>query len=190
MGLSQQLYEIRNQKKCRCGALISRKSIMCRRCQVKYNPNLGNKGKKFSLEHREKISKARMGMKLTPEAKLKISIANSGRKFSNEINKKKGLSMEKNYFWKGGKKKHEFGYILIKTLDCPELPRNKQGYIKRANLVWYKNTNEIIKKPFVLHHIDKNPENDNFKNLQKLTFKEHAKMEYKLRKKNNRGEFV
>lgn len=191
MGFSQQLYELKSYKDCpRCDNKISRKAIMCRDCHIKYNPNLGNKGKIFSEEHRKGISLGNTGKIRSEELKLKISLANSGRKFSDEVNKKKGSPMEKNYFWNGGTKKHEFGYILIKTLDYPQLPRDKQGYIKKANLIWYENTGEIIKKPFLLHHVDKNPENDNFKNLQKYTFKEHAELEASLRKRKNNGVFL
>jgi hypothetical protein len=143
--------------------------------------NKSNLGKVFSKDHKEKISKSRMGTKLTRETKIKIGLANSGRKFSQEVNKKKGLLMEKNFFWKGGKKKNK--YVYIKTDEAPELSRDKQGYVKRANLIWYIKTGEIIKSPFVLHHVDKNIENDSFKNLKKLTFKEHAELESNLRKR-------
>lgn len=98
--------------------------------------------------------------------------------------------MEKNFFWKGGIAKHEFGYVLIKTDKFPEIPRTKRGYIKRANLVWFIHTKEIIKMPYILHHIDKNPENDNFENLQKMTFINHAKLEDSLRLKTIEMRYV
>lgn len=55
--------------------------------------NKANSGKKFTDEHKRKISESNKGRILSLETRNKISIAHTG---------KKGLCMEKHPMWKGG----------------------------------------------------------------------------------------
>lgn len=64
--------------------------------------NRGNLGKKFSEEHKKKISLAHIGKKLSDKSKEKISKANTGRRYSKEINKKKVFLWKKISFGRGG----------------------------------------------------------------------------------------
>lgn len=80
-------------------------------------------------------------------------------------------SREGNPHWKGGL--FFFGgWIYVHTLNIGTSFNNK--YIKRANLVWYEHTGEIIRRPFLLHHINGDKLDDRFENLIKVTQKEHA----------------
>lgn len=73
---------------------------------------VGNKGKKFSEEHKKKISEAHKGKKLSEEHKKKLSNAKKGNqyvkgkhwKLSEETKRKmsKRMKGEKCNFWKGG----------------------------------------------------------------------------------------
>jgi len=63
------------------------------------NLHFGNRGRKFNMEHRMKISQANLGKHLTEATKKKMSIAKMGRKFPDWVNKKKGLAGEKNPFY-------------------------------------------------------------------------------------------
>src|SRR3990167_8364274 len=65
------------------------------------------KGRKFTEEHRKKISDSNKGKKKPPiseESRNKMSIASRGRKWSIESRKRFGEMKkgEKNNFWKGG----------------------------------------------------------------------------------------
>ena len=78
-------------------------------------PNL--KGHKFSKKHNEKISKARIGIKLSEETKKKIGEASKGRKHTLEWkeNMRKRMLGDKNPSWKGGVTKIS---ILIRNSGC------------------------------------------------------------------------
>jgi hypothetical protein len=77
----------------------------------------------------------------------------------------------KNHFnWKGGKKKTS-GYIYL--LNPNHHLAQKNGYVKRANLVAEKCLNRQLTKQELLHHIDGNKENDTPENLYLFTSFEH-----------------
>lgn len=115
--------------------------------------HLYKKGHKHSEETRKKISKA--------------------LKKNSYLKGKKGSQSPK---WKGGEMIFQ-GYILIYAPNHEG--SNKKGYIKRANLVWYEKTNEIIKLPYFLHHINGIKTDDKFENLEKVNRSEHMKIEHK-----------
>jgi hypothetical protein len=49
-------------------------------------------------------------------------------------------------------------------------------YAKRANVVWYEKTGEIIKYPYLLHHKNENKQDDRFRNLEKVTRAVHINL--------------
>ena len=92
------------------------------------------KGKKLSQETREKMSKAKIG-------KPKEKPAN----------------------WKGGKKKHSCGYILIKNWYHPYCDKN--GYIHEHRLVLEKHLKRFLLPKEVAHHINGIRDDNRIENL-------------------------
>ena len=134
------------------------------------------RGKKLSNSHRGKMRDAKIKAiaegRYVPPSKLpgaakKISASQMGRP---------GRKGKDSNFWKGGIM-HCMGYIYLKT-DIEGL-RKKSGYAKRSNVVWFENTGEIIRTPYLLHHIDGDKINDSFNNLKKVTRSEHLKIHQK-----------
>ena len=128
--------------------------------------------KEFRLNNPKKARVSSMlGKHHTQKTKLKLSQKLMGRAKSPKAHSwKKGGD---NPFWKGGKTKQE-GYNYVVN-DIPLL-RKYNGYAKKCEVVWYENTGEVIEHPYLLHHIDGDKTNDDFKNLQKVTRSEHAKI--------------
>jgi hypothetical protein len=56
------------------------------------------------------------------------------------------------------------GYIYLLRKDHPRA--NKDGYVKRANIVWEEETGHMITPPEVLHHKNEIKTDDSFDNLQ------------------------
>jgi len=142
------------------------------------------KGHKVKMQTRVKIAAKLSGKSyLTEEGRQKLSSFQKGRPKSMEakLNMKAAQKLlakqgkmnrggKRNPGWKGGLW-HNMGYIYIhkpgfSTTDAT-------GYIKRANYIWFQNTDELIIPPYFLHHINGNKEDDRFENLQKVTRKEH-----------------
>lgn len=55
-------------------------------------------------------------------------------------------------------------YILIKKPD--HVAANKDGYVKRANLVWEEKTGQVVVPPALLHHKNGIKNDDSFENLE------------------------
>ncbi len=111
---------------------------------------------------------------ISEETRKKMSNSHKGKKLTREHKKNIGDSKRK----KDGLKKFQ-GYVYV---YCPEYPiKSRDRYVKRTNLVWFKETGEIIIKPHILHHKDGDRVNDDIKNLQKLTISEHMKLEHTKR---------
>jgi HNH endonuclease len=95
-------------------------------------------------------------------------------------NKLKNLSGENSPSWKGGKYKSGNGYWLIHKPNHPNC--NKDGYIYEHRLVMEKHLGRYLSKTEVVHHIDKNPLNNQIKNLE--LFETNGKhLKYELVKK-------
>ncbi len=141
-------------------------------------------GRTFTEEHKNKISESSKGKKLSQSSKDKISKANKGRTAWNkgkkcdwvtkrnlENNPMKNRFAEKHPNWKGGKI-IVGGYVYLYNI---KLGRHFGGkYIKRANLVWYEKTGELIKIPYEIHHINGEKQDDKFENLVKLKKSVHS----------------
>lgn len=142
----------------------------------------------MSEEHKKKLSEAAKRRKLSPEiAKQKsdkISKANKGRVAWNKglanpnatknLGKyaQKGLEGEKNPNWKGGEVKvGGYWYVYDKELGTQFSGGN---YIKRANLIWFKEHGELISPPEFLHHLNNNREDDSIENLIKINLSKHS----------------
>lgn len=61
---------------------------------------------------------------------------------------------------------------------CRKFPgTSKSGYALRSRVVWWLNTGEVISDmEFNLHHMNHNRADDRFKNLEKISHNEHARL--------------
>lgn len=57
----------------------------------------------------------------------------------------------------------------------PDYPNNKHknGYVRRAYVVWWLNTGSTVPEGFCIHHINQNKSDDRFDNLQLMTLSAH-----------------
>lgn len=139
--------------------------------QTRYKLSQKNLGKTPSKETREKISKANKGKVRSIQAKENMSKA---QQLLIRRGKRKSMFGKKNPAWRGGIMfRKSTGYYYLHKPGHPT--SDQDGYIKRANWIWFKNTGEYIKMPYFLHHKDEDKTNDKFENLQKTTRKEHMK---------------
>lgn len=81
-----------------------------------------------------------------------------------------------NRFWKGGVITR-YGYKYIHKPSHPKALKN--GYVKRANLIWEQSTGYYPDNGKVLHHKDGDRLNDNLGNLQLMTHSEHHSLHSK-----------
>ena len=128
--------------------------------QTKMKISEGLKGNVLSQEARDKISKKLKGFKHSETAKENMSKAQQRLILTG---KKKRLFGKNNPSWKGGLifNKHT-GYYYVHNPGFSTA--DSKGYIKRANYIWYQKTKEIIKPPYILHHINGDKTDDRFEN--------------------------
>lgn len=147
---------------------------------------------KFTDEHKKKISVALKGKKKSLKHCLNISKSKIGKPSWNKGLKCSWVKVHKNkkgnlaFNWKGGLViVNGYAYVYDDKLgNC-----FGSKYIKRANLIWYQETGELIEKPFCLHHKDGNKLNDNVDNLLKIDRYKHIGMEGKRNMRNHLGRF-
>lgn len=85
---------------------------------------------------------------------------------------------EGNPFWNGGKHYEEDGYELI--LDHNHPYRNSINQVRKHRLVMEKHLGRYLDPKEVVHHIDKNPQNNDITNLMLFpSHSEHMKFERK-----------
>ena len=159
--------------------------------------SIAHKGKKFSPEHRKAISESHKGCKFSEERKKKMSeVAKekgfgkwmSGKKQSQETKDKrsKSLSGEKSYLWKGGRKKHGCGYIMI---YCPSHPNSSWKYVFEHRLVMEKHLGRYLFKNEIVHHINRIKDDNRIENLKLCeSNSKHIKLHPKQR--NSLGQFT
>ena len=114
--------------------------------------SLASKGRKLSIETRQKIREAHIGMKVSDETKQKMRIAKLG---------------EKSYNWLGGKSFEPYSIEFNKELKQSILKRDNY---KCQNLKCLKKSNKLH-----IHHIDYDKKNNNLDNLITLCNSCHSK---------------
>jgi len=73
-------------------------------------------------------------------------------------------SGENNPNWKGGRMVEKGGYVLV---FCPDHPNcNRHGYMREHRLVMEQKLGRYLGPKEVVHHIDKNPQNNAIENLK------------------------
>ena len=130
--------------KCGCGQKIAPK---------KWHTWASRKPPMFIFGHQ------RRGKKLAKETKKKISKA----RINQYTNEKAGN-------WKGGRKITKDGYVYIKKSNHPR--STVDGYVLEHHLVMEKKIDRFLRGEEVVHHEDKNKQNNDIKNL--VLFKTHA----------------
>nr|DAP58086.1 MAG TPA: homing endonuclease [Caudoviricetes sp.] len=89
----------------------------------------------------------------------------------------------KNSYWRGGKTRDEFGYIMV---QCKEHPRASKcgGYVPEHILVAEKKIGRYLTENEVVHHINGVKWDNRPENLAVMTKSEHTKLHWMIRKYN------
>ncbi len=60
----------------------------------------------------------------------------------------------------------------------PDYPGGKSCYVRRAHVVWWLNTKQVIPKGFCIHHKNGDSLDDQFENLELLTAGQHTTLHH------------
>ena len=81
------------------------------------------------------------------------------RKLGLKSKKGRGSPMEKNYFWAGGRRIDDDGYIMLKNPSHPHA--TKDGYVREHRLVMEKVLGRYLLPTEVVHHKEKSERQNN-----------------------------
>jgi len=153
-------------------------------------------GKKHmhTLEGRKRIGKAvqqrRLGSKLSEVTKEKIRLAlkgntyRKGKKASKKTRIRISEAMKKKHkewgveghpMWKGGRYVDGFGYIRILNKTHPYADAG--GYVREHRLVMEKKIGRYLKPNELVHHLNRQKDDNREENLYITTRKEHKTIE-------------
>jgi len=134
----------------------------------------GHKGYKFWLNKKRGPQKE--------SSKLKTSLAMRGVKKTKEHKKNISLSKKgnKNPSWNGGRHKESHGYWVISKPGHPFA--NCNGLVFEHRLVAEKHLGRYLTKEEVVHHIDFDPENNDWNNLYISNRSKHSKLHREINK--------
>jgi DNA-binding transcriptional ArsR family regulator len=76
----------------------------------------------------------------------------------------RGSPMERNYFWNGGVSRDVDGYVLVKVPGHPFA--DNRGYVREHRLVMERVLGRFLDPCEVVHHKDRNKENNDAGNLE------------------------
>lgn len=139
--------------------------------------NTNGLGKKRPLSAIRATADALRGIPRSKKVKEKISKSKKGQMLG-----------EKHPNWKGGKITDKNGYIHIKMREHPQ--SNSIGYIREHRVVMEKKIGRMLKKNEDVHHKNGTKTDNRPENLELLTRSTHAKVSYKLRRINHRGQLI
>lgn len=90
-----------------------------------------------------------------------------------------------NPFWSGGRHVMRTGRIEVR---CPEYPGNRRNYAFEHRLIMAKHLGRVLLPTEIVHHLDRNIENNSIENLRVMTMAEHSMAHPKAR--DARGRFL
>ena len=138
---------------------------------------------KYAIPAREQY-KGMLGKHHSEETKALISKRHTGRVISEESRRRMSESMKKGGI--GHKKKRRDGYIAIYFPDHPKCA--KDGYIMEHDLIMECLIGRTLRDDEVVHHINKNRDDNRKENLQLMTFKEHSALHMRERYAQRRND--
>jgi hypothetical protein len=99
------------------------------------------------------------------------------------------ISGENNPMWVNGRKILKGGYIGI---HMPEHPNaNSQGYYEEHRYIMEQHIGRLLTKEEMVHHKNHIPDDNRIENLELLDCNSsHAKIHYKTRIRNTKGQFT
>lgn len=88
-----------------------------------------------------------------------------------EGNHQWGLKGEKNASWKGGRRKSNYGYILVTD---PEYARDSDNYAFEHRKIMQEALGRRLRRDEVVHHINEDKTDNRLENLQVMSLAEHT----------------
>ena len=117
--------------------------------------------------------------------RLNIPIKSAGYKSPRTVEIPKG---EEHYNWKGGKYVTD-GYALIYQ-PCHPKSKTRKGYIPEHRLVVEKHLGRYLTDDEIVHHINKDTQDNRIENLEILDRSEHIKLHKKEAHRDEKGKFM
>lgn len=103
--------------------------------------------------------------------------------------KRRDFKGENNPMWTGGRKIGKGGYVLVWTPTHKYA--NSQGYVSEHRLVMEKHIGRILDPEEIVHHINKDRQDNRIENLQLLESNSaHATLESGIRNRDELGRFT
>jgi len=144
---------------CGCGQLRSDRYPNGKKvkAKVKFINYHQNRGRKHTQEELIKIRKAATGRIFTESHRKNISLSHRGHKSP---------------FWKGGRRRHESGYIMIWKPDHHNC--NTRGLVFEYRLVYEEYYRCCLLKWATVHHINGIKDDNRIENLKAMSNRDHA----------------
>ena len=108
----------------------------------------------------------------------------SSKLMKGELNHQFGLKEERSANWKGGRKLDKNGYVYLKKPFHPKA--SKDGYVAEHIFIWMNYYQRSIPLSYMVHHEDKDRQNNQIENLTLVDHREHTNIHKKPVSKETR----